>query len=134
MQLGSEDGDLLEIEVADSGLDSYAVSLTVRARFHGFAAQIDTSVQRAAWMGFTQDLVVLEARRQGEARLESMSPGELSLVIRSTDRSGHMGVEATLGSRGFDHNASLHFGVLAFDPSQLPAFVYGAREISANLK
>jgi hypothetical protein len=34
---------------------------------------------------------VLEERRQGEARLESMSPGELLIVVRSTDRAGHMG-------------------------------------------
>jgi len=89
-------------------------------------------VQSAAWQGFTQDLVVLEERRQGEARLESMSPGELSIVIRSTDRAGHMGVEGTLGTRGYDYTASLQFGVLPFDPSQLPAFVHGARVIASR--
>ncbi len=110
--------------------DAYDVLLLARARFRGFSAEIDCWVQRVAWLAFAQDLTVLEERRQGEARLESMSPGELAMVVRSTDRAGHMGVEGTLGSRGYDHTASLQFGVLAFDPSRLPAFAYGARAIT----
>jgi len=57
------------IEAADSGGDTYDVLLIVRVQYRGFAAQIDCWVQRAAWLGFTQDLVALEERRQGEARL-----------------------------------------------------------------
>ena len=131
MKLTSDDGDLLEIEAAQSDVDAHDVLLVVRARFRGFSAEIDVWVQREAWMGFTQDLVILEERRQGEARLEGISPGELSLVVRSTSRAGHMGVEAALGAQGHDYDASMRFRVLAFDPSQLPAFVYGARAIAS---
>jgi hypothetical protein len=130
MRLQAESGDFLEIEPADAGADAHDVLLVARLRYRGFTAEIDAWVQRVAWLGFTQDLVVLEVRRQGEARLESMSPGELSIVIRSTDRTGHMGVEGTLGARGYDYTASLQFGVMGFDPSQLPALVYGARAIA----
>ena len=130
MRLGSDAGDHVMIEAADSGGDTYDVLLIVRVQYRGFAAQIDCWVQRAAWLGFTQDLVALEERRQGEARLESISPGELSIVVRSTDRAGHVGVEGTVGARGFDYAASLHFGVIVLDPSQLPAIVHGARAIA----
>jgi hypothetical protein len=132
MRLQGESGDFLEIETADSGQDAHDVQLVARVRYRGFTAEIDSWVQRAAWMGFTQDLVVLEVRRQGEARLESMSPGELSIVIRSVGRAGHMGVEGTLGARGYDYTASLQFGVMGFDPSQLPALVYAAKAIAGS--
>jgi hypothetical protein len=132
VKLTSDKGDVLEIEPEHPGADAHDVLLAVRVQFHGFLAEIDAWVQREAWMGFTQDLVILEERRQGEARLEGNSPGELSLIVRSTDRAGHMGVEGTLGAGGYDHDVSMHFGVLAFDPSQLAAFVYGARAIASS--
>jgi hypothetical protein len=134
MNLTSDNGDLLEIEAADSGADAYDILLVVRARFRGFSAEIDAWVQREAWMGFTQDLIVLEERRQGEARIEGMSPGELAVVVRSMDRAGHMGAEAVLGAKGHGYDVSLRFQVLAFDPSQLPAFVYGAKAIAGTRK
>jgi hypothetical protein len=86
MRLSAVNGDLLEIERAHSGADAYDLLLLLRVSFRGFAAETDTWVSRAAWLGFTQDLVLLEERRQGEARLESISPGELSIVIRSIDQ------------------------------------------------
>lgn len=133
MKLGSDEGDFLEIATTDSSTDAFDVLVIVRARFHGFTAEVDVWVDRATWLGFTQELLILEEHRQGTARLESISPGELSVVIRSTDRAGHMGVEGTIGTSGYDYTASLQFGVLAFDPSQLPAFVHGARAIAENL-
>ncbi len=80
-------------------------------------------------MGFVQDLGILEERRQGEAKLESMSPGELSIVIRSLDAQGHMGVEGTVGTRAYDADASLQFSALAFEPSQIVALLHDARAI-----
>src|SRR4051812_35109063 len=111
MKLGADDGDFLEISAADSGGGAFDVLLIVGARFRGFTASIDVWVSRTAWMAFVQELVVLEECRQGWATLEGISPGELSLVIRSTDRAGHMGVEATLGARGYDYRTSLQFDV-----------------------
>src|ERR1019366_3986422 len=99
MKVWADNGDSLEIERATSDVDSYDVLLLVRVQFHGFSAEIDTWVLRAAWLGFTQDLGVLEERRQGEAKLTGMSPDELSIAIRSIDRAGHMGVEGTVGAR-----------------------------------
>ncbi len=129
MKVCGENGDFLEIERAASDVDRYDVRLLVRVQFHGFSAEIDTWVLRASWLGFAQQLGVLEARRQGEAKLE----GELSITIRSTDRAGHMGVEGTVGARGYNYGASLRIAVLVFDPSQLPALVHHARVIAGNL-
>jgi hypothetical protein len=42
------------------------------------------------------------------------------------------GVEGALGARGYGYDAAMRFAVLAFDPSQLPAFVYGARAIASS--
>jgi hypothetical protein len=128
MRVWSDTGDFLEIERADPDASDFL--LLVRARFRGFTAEIDTWVLRAAWYGFTQDLVILETRRQGEAKIESISPGELSVVVRSLDHAGHMGVEGTLGVTMYDATASFAFSVLAFDPSQLVALVHDARAIA----
>ena len=133
MKVWADNGDSLEIERATSDVDSYDVLLLVRVQFHGFSAEIDTWVLRAAWLGFTQDLGVLEERRQGEAKLTGMSPDELSIAIRSIDRAGHMGVEGTVGARSYNYSASLRVAVLVFDPSQLPALVHDARVIASGL-
>jgi hypothetical protein len=133
MRLGADGGDSVEVERAEAGEHAYDVLLRVRARYHGFAAEVEVWVERAAWLGFTQDLVILEERRQGEARVGGSSPEELNIVVRSVDRAGHMGVEGVLGARGYGYSASLQFGVLVFDPSQLPAFVHEARAIASRL-
>jgi hypothetical protein len=132
MKVCAENGDFLEIERAESEVDAYDIHLLVRVQFHGFSGEIETWVLRAAWLGFAQDLGALEERRQGEAKLEGTSPDELSLVIRSIDRAGHMGVEGTVGARGHNYNASLRVAVLAFDPSQLRALVHEARVIASH--
>jgi hypothetical protein len=131
MKVSGDNGDFLEIERAASDVDD--LRLLVRVQFHGFSAEIDTWVLRAEWLGFAQDLGVLEERRQGSAKLESISPGELSITIRSTDHAGHMGVEGTVGARCYDYTASLRVAVLAFDPSQLPALVQDARVIAGHV-
>jgi hypothetical protein len=98
MRFASERGDSLELERADSG-DEFDLLLLVRVRYHGFAAETDTWVARPAWLAFVQDLVILEERRQGQAKLEGTSPGELSIVVRSLDAAGHTGVGACPGVR-----------------------------------
>ncbi len=64
----------------------------------------------------------LERERRGQALLESISPGELSLRIRSIDSRGHIAVEGFTGY-GIQRDLfrpwhAVHFG-FEFDPSQL---------------
>ena len=132
MRLGSETGDFVEIERIDSDVDAYDIPLAVRVRFGAFAAAVEAWVERAEWLGFVHDLVLLEEHRQGEAMLASMSPGNLTLVVRSLDSAGHMGVEGVVGTRKGDADVSLRFGVLEFPPSQLVELMNGARAISSR--
>lgn len=72
--------------------------LSVRVACSTFRGEYDE-----VWVGapgfrdFLSELQALEARRQGSVTLESMSPGELMLEIRSTDRAGHMAASGQLG-------------------------------------
>jgi hypothetical protein len=58
-----------------------------------------------------------------------MSPEELLLTVRSTDRAGHMSIEGTVGAVGHNYAASIKV-VMPFDPSQLPMLVREAAEMS----
>jgi hypothetical protein len=131
MRVSTENGDFLELERFGAEVDASDIRLVVRVRFHAFAAEIEAWVLRAAWLVFPQELAVLERRRQGEAKLQGMSPDELSIVVRSIDRAGHMGVEGIVGALRHNYSASLRLAALAFDPSQLPAFVHDAQEIAS---
>jgi hypothetical protein len=74
------------------------VRLAVRVAFGTFRGEYDEVwVAAIAWRQFLSDLHTLEARRQGSADLESLSPGELRLELRSTDRAGHMAASGQLG-------------------------------------
>src|SRR5262245_29285611 len=76
-------GDLrLHIQVAQS---------TFRGEYDG------VWVAAPAFRDFLSELQTLVTSRQGSAQLESMSPGELILEVRSTDRAGHMAASGQLG-------------------------------------
>jgi hypothetical protein len=106
------------------------VLVFVKARCPGFSGEIDTWIAREAWVGFCEQLAALNEHRQGQATVESISPNELRLVVRSTDRLGHMGVEGELGYRGVHGETSLRFSAMAFDPSMLPQLLREALEIA----
>jgi hypothetical protein len=104
---------------------------TVRVRMTGgetsFRAESWAWVERGVLAEFARQLRQLEDLRQGSASLESMSPGELELDIRSLDPAGHMGVfgqvaHSCYGGAGGPHRSEVAFG-LAFCPSELPALV-----------
>ena len=124
MILGDQDA-ALEITVAEvepptphsTGGD---VTVVVRVRYDDFAGAIDAWILRDMWSDFLDALRTLEARRQGEACLRSISPGELDIRIFATDRAGHMAVQGEIGTLHVGREASLRFGRIPFDPSLLP--------------
>lgn len=132
MRLRSDNGDFVELIIGGHG-DAYDVRVMISVSRAGFTATADTWVSAAAWHAFAQQLSTLEERRQGEARVESISPEELVLVVRSVDRSGHLGVEGRVGTRTYDTTVSLRFSVFTFDPSQLAPFARQACDISAAI-
>lgn len=125
-----EGDDIVAIEETDECSDCFDLSVVIRVRYRGFAAVVDTWIPRAGWMAFTQALSVLEVQRRGEASVASMSPGELELTVRAVDRAGHMAIAGTVGTVMYDGEASLRFGPMGFDPSQLVAIASASRRIS----
>ena len=103
------------------------LALAVEAVFLGFSASVQAWIHEEAWAAFLADLSTLERTRQGTASLEAMSPDELSLRFRATDRAGHMAIDGFLGFRG-THTAKMTFSEIRFDPSELPRIM---RELEA---
>src|SRR5687767_6543019 len=67
--------------------------LTVRVHYGDFAGVADAWVLLEVWDAFLADLRALERHRRGEARVRSISPGELVLRVFASDRAGHLAVE-----------------------------------------
>jgi hypothetical protein len=99
------------------------VRLSVRVQYGEFAGVTDAWVLLEVWDAFLADLRSFERRRQGEARVRSISPGELTLRFVATDRAGHLAVEGEVGTLTVGREAQLRFGPIAFDPSLLPQLV-----------
>jgi hypothetical protein len=106
------------------------VCVVVEVRCPGFTGRIDTWILRDAWIAFCNQLEALEGRRRGEAVVESISPNEFRLTVRSTDSAGHMAIEGLLGYRGVKGETLLTFSPMSFDPSTLPALLAEARAIA----
>ena len=118
--------DFVEIDLARQETDELPsrgdAYLTIRVSAAGFTGHNDLWVLAPVLRSFCQALVALERERRGEAALESISPDELRLVVRSVDSCGHMVIK---GSTGYavqrEHSRPWHsvdFG-FEFDPSQL---------------
>ncbi len=118
--------DFLEIDLATQETADLAsrgdAYLTIRVSSGGFAGHNDLWVLAVGLQSFCQSLVALEHDRRGQAVLESMSPDELRIVVRSVDSRGHMAVEGSTGYGLQRENSrpwhSVAFG-FEFDPSQL---------------
>jgi hypothetical protein len=98
------------------------VYVTIRISSAGFTGHNDLWVLASVFRCFCKSLVELERDRRGEAVLESISPNELRLLVRSVDSSGYVAVEGFPGYEVLrDHSHywhSVNFG-FGFDPSQL---------------
>lgn len=108
MKIESEDKQAsLIIESCGAELSAYpslCVSIELTSReVSGVLAEVWIELDKM--YPFLDALVSLDAARKGEAVLESMSPGELSLRIFPLDSRGHLGLDIKLtGSRLIDDN------------------------------
>ena len=89
-----DQGNLLELILLERIPDDLPtpgdVRLYVKVEAFGFTGAHDgVWVGKGALEGFAAALRVLERTREGEAVLESMSPGEFVLRVYSVDRAGH---------------------------------------------
>ena len=114
---------ITEVEAPTPQSTGGDVRLLVRVAHGDFAGATDTWVLLEVWDRFLDELRTLERRRQGEARVRSISPGELALRVFATDRAGHLAVEGEVGTLKPGREALLRFAPIAFDPSLLPRLV-----------
>ncbi len=96
---------------------------------HGFAW-----VAAPALAAFLAQLRELETRRQGEAVIEGLSPGEFRLRFWSVDRSGHVAVGGLVTKlvhkgEGSPYRHAVEFG-FEFDPTLLPRVLAGFQAIA----
>jgi hypothetical protein len=94
--------------------------LAISVQAGGFSGQGWAWVDAARLEAFIARLRELEARRQGDAEVASLSPGQFWLRIAATDRAGHM----VLAGRLSHGQQALSFG-FEFCPSVLPAVIQG---------
>ncbi|NMO21441.1 hypothetical protein HPC49_42935 [Pyxidicoccus fallax] len=107
--------------------------LSVDAHLGAFTGKTAVWVEREAFTDFLQALEALERTRQGSARLESISPGELELVIRSVDSVGHLVLQLSLADHpyvGDDRMEHRLRGGFALDPSRLPEVLADFQRLS----
>jgi hypothetical protein len=133
MKLQSDSGDFIQFDEVSAPEPTGDLLLQVQVLRQGFSGSVQAWVEQRVWFAFAQQLTVLEERRQGEAQVESMSPGEFSLVVHSVGRAGHMAVRGSIGYRSFDAEVDLHFSSFGFDPAQLPVLARDARDLSAQI-
>ncbi len=118
--------DFFEVHVQveeDSSIQSIGDAyLVAQVRSEGFVGHNDLWVQSEVMRQFARDLLALERSLKGEARLESMSPNELSVKLRSVSTRGNVAICGSLGYEVRRENCtfwhSVSFG-FEFEPSQL---------------
>src|SRR5689334_9591192 len=129
MKVSSETGDFVELEPRLGVASDADLPLVVRVSRDGFLRETSTWVERHVWFAFAQAWTVLDETLTGEARVESMSPGELELIVKPVGRRGQLGIEGFVGKREFDREVVLRFSFFTFEPSQVAAFARDARRI-----
>ena len=127
----SDGQNAFEMDVAieeDRSLPSHGDAyVTVKVQSEGFNGHNDLWVLGPALSAFCRSLVQLNNSLMGEALLESISPKELELKVRSVSSRGHLAVEGSTGynvegTNGQSYWHAVSFG-LEFEPSQLTAAV-----------
>jgi len=98
------------------------IRLQVGLTCDGFTGTGSSWIARDVWQRFIRALEHIDDRREGEAVVESMSPDELWLRIRVTDRAGHVAVDGQVRTRSV-RDLRWQFGAIQFDPSLLPSLL-----------
>lgn len=126
-------GQSLEIDAsieADGSLqslgDAYA---TVSVRSSGFTGHNDLWLHQEAIALFARQLAELDRSLKGEAKLSSISPNELELLVRAVSSKGHVAVSGATGYWVQSENAefwhSVSFG-FEFEQVQLSEALRGS--------
>jgi hypothetical protein len=133
-----EGDDWVEIEAVDRVPDNLPsagdVELSVAVSSAGFAGQGSAWVAAPALAAFLVEFRDLEARRQGAATLEGLSPEQFRLRIWSVNRRGHVAVGGLVAKHihrgeGGPYRHQVEFG-FEFDATLLPKLLSGFQAIA----
>lgn len=134
--------DYVELSVAEreyhpagAGDTLFSVSIRVTAMGAVFSADAPVWVSLPQILLFATQLRALDEHRDGAAILESISPGEMRLELRSTDTLGHMAAVGQVGRWSHRAGGSLNWLALTFtislDPSNLSDFTAEFEQLAA---
>ncbi len=137
MELRPLDGQSY-ISLTEWQTDDYGVKATMAVQDCGFAGTYDEVwFFRDAFVTFVQALAQYTVRHEGEARLESMSPGEAVLSIRQLDMARHVLAEAQVARGHYLRDHYFYDRVCVtfeLDPSQLPDIMRRLEAVIAEAK
>jgi hypothetical protein len=130
MQIGSENEliELLEIERAPEGAPNAGdVRVSVRVKLQEFCGLYDAVwLEEPALRRFLSEFAEVESKRRGSVSLESASPDEFRLTIRSRDGHGHFVAEVLLSR--YQYSGPIYWrttvsGGFEVDPTSLPSIL-----------
>ncbi|MCG6305538.1 hypothetical protein K6U21_15360 [Vibrio vulnificus] len=103
MQINFNDSDKLEIELVSRGAANYIYdcNLLVSLKTSNSNLSQEVWVDGYEFKCFLNDLEKLQSSLNGEASITSESPGELLILVKSVDTSGHFALQIELGKQVF---------------------------------
>ena len=110
------------------------IELSLKVNSEKFSGQSIVWIGSPDFATFLVQLRQLEAKRQGEAVIEGLSPENIRFRLRAIDRRGHMAVDgmiAKLAHMGNPYRHSMEFG-FEFDPTLLPKVLAGFEELAKS--
>lgn len=116
IEFGSESG---RVSISWSFDGDYYIAIEAEA--DGFRGHSDGHVLAAEFRDFGKAIGILEQRRQGQARFESVPTGLFEVVLHSTDRVGHLAIRGVLriGDTEGDGPSQEYRFLLPVEPDQL---------------
>ena len=103
MQINFNNSDSLEIELVSRGAANYIYdcNLLVSLKTANSNLTQEVWVDGYEFKSFLNDLEKLQSSLNGEASIASESPGELLILVKSVDTSGHFALQIELGKQVF---------------------------------
>lgn len=129
MRIGCNDNhiDITELERArNDAPDNGDVRVLIQVKLDTFTGQHDIWLEEAALHEFIAHFESVESARSGSVSLQSCSPEEFNLTLRSIDSLGHFEVDVSLCRYRYSgENLAPIFvsGGFEIDPTQLPTIL-----------
>jgi len=103
MQINFNNSDSFEIELLSRGAANYIYdcNLLVSLKTSNSKLTQEVWVDGYEFKCFLEDLEKLQSSLNGEASITSESPGELLILVKSVDTSGHFALQVELGKQLF---------------------------------